>query len=219
MYKAKLLTVMITLILLACGSAYAEDWKVGEKWVYKHEGPRPFSDASNMVKGDRTAEVTAIKGEGANKRYLLKNVWGTEDANPTTSYIDPRNRLHKIEIQYMAVLLLAPPVPTVWPLKAGEQKTLKTKMDAGGFSVPIEYVGKRLKDETVTVPAGKFENCQHVQIIITMQNEMGQPVKGKTEYWYHPKVRNLVKEVTVTNYQGENSYTATSLLKSHTTKN
>ncbi len=102
---------------------------------------------------------------------------------------------------------------------AGLSPYLKTKLEVAGFSVPIEYIGKRLKDETVTVPAGRFENCQHVQILISMQNEMGQPVKGKAEYWYHPKVRNLVKEVTVTNYKGENSYTATSVLKSHTTKN
>ena len=219
MCRVNLFTVVAVLAVLVGPGAQAEDWKVGEKWVYKHDGPRPFSDASNMVKGDRTSEVIAIKGEGANKRYMLKNVWGTDDATPTTSHIDARNMLHKIEIQFMAVMILTPPVPTVWPLKSGEQKTLKTKMEVAGFSVPITYIGKRLKDETVTVPAGKFENCQHVQIIITMQNEMGQPVKGKTEYWYHPKVRNLVKEVTVTNYKGENSYTATSVLKTHTAKN
>jgi hypothetical protein len=69
-----------------------------------------------------------------------------------------------------------------------------------GFSIPIEYAAKRLKDETITIPAGEFKNCQHVQIISSMQNEMGQTVKNKTDHWYHPKVRNFVKEVIVTNY-------------------
>jgi hypothetical protein len=216
MYKVNLLSVFVALVILAGGSVYGEDWKVGEKWIYKHEGPRPFADPSVTVKGDRTVEVTAIKGKGAEKRYLLKNMWGKEDANPSTAYIDSKNMLHKLDIEFMGTLLLDPPVPTIWPLKPGEEKALKTKMDIGGFEIPIEYVAKRLKDETITVPAGKFKNCQHIQIISSLQNETGQTVKNKQEYWYHPKARNLVKEVVVTNYHGDNSYTGTSVLKSHT---
>jgi hypothetical protein len=216
MYKVNSLTVFVALVILAGGSVHGEDWKVGEKWIYKHEGPRPFADPSAIVKGDRMVEVTAIKGEGAEKRYLLKNIWGKEDTNPSTAYIDSKNMLHKLDIEFLGTLLLDPPVPTVWTLKSGEEKILKTKMDIGGFEIPIEYVAKRLKDETITVPAGKFKNCQHVQIISSLQNETGQTVKNKQEYWYHPKVRNLVKEVVVTNYQGDNTYTGTSVLKSHT---
>ncbi len=210
-----LLAVMVTAILVG-GTAYAEDWKVGEKWTYKHEGPRPFSDPSTKIKGDRTVEVTKIEGEGAAKRYLLKTLWGTEDANPTTTYIDPNNMIRKMDIQYMAVLLFNPPVPAIWPMKPGEQKTLKTNMDVGGFVIPIEYVTKRLKDETITVPAGTFEKCRHFEIISSLQNEMGEPMKVKTDQWYHPKTRNFVKEIAITNYQSDNSYTGTSVLKSHT---
>ena len=76
MYKINLLLVIAGLVILTGGNVYAEDWKVGEKWTYKHEGPRPFADSSAMIKGDRTVEVTTIKGEGAEKRYLLKNMWG-----------------------------------------------------------------------------------------------------------------------------------------------
>jgi hypothetical protein len=217
MYKTNVLLVAIVLGVLAGGIAHAEDWKVGEKWTYKHEGPRLFSDPSATIKGDRTVEVTKIEGEGAAKRYLLKTVWGTEDANPTTTYIDPNNTIHKIDIQYMAVLLFTPPVPALWPLKPDEQKTLKTNMDIGGFIMPLEYVAKRLKDETLTVPAGKFEKCRHVQIICSFQNEMGEAAKTKTDYWYHPKVKNFVKEINVMNYQGDNSTTGTSTLKSFTT--
>jgi hypothetical protein len=205
------------LTILIGGSAYAEEWKLGEKWTYKHEGPRPFSDPSFKIKGDRTVEVTKIEGEGAAKRYLLKTVWGTEDANPTTTYIDPKNMIHKMEVHDMAVLLFNPPVPALWRLKIGEKKTIKTNMDIGGFVVPIEYAAKRLQDETLTVPAGKFEKCQHFEIISLYQNEMGQPTKAKTDHWYHPKIKNFVKEVTIMNYQGDNSYTGTSVLKSHTT--
>ncbi|MFC1635257.1 hypothetical protein ACFL5Z_10490 [Planctomycetota bacterium] len=217
MCKVKFLSIVVVLAVLTGGIAHAEDWKLGEKWIYKHEGPRPFSDPSTKIKGERTVEVTKIEGEGAAKRYLLKTVWGTEDANPTTTYIDPNNMIHKMEIQSMAVLVFSPPVPGLWPLKPGEQKTLKTNMDIGGFVIPIEYVAKRLKDETITVPAGKFEKCRHFEIINSYQNEMGQPAKAKVDQWYHPKIKNFVKEVGIMNYQGDNSLTGTSVLKSHTT--
>lgn len=109
MYKVHLFLIIVTLVVLVGGSVYGEDWKVGEKWIYKHEGPRPYSDPSATVKGDRTVEVTAIKGEGTNKRYLLKNKWGTEDANPATSYIDPNNMIYKIDIESLVIVLFDPP--------------------------------------------------------------------------------------------------------------
>ncbi len=218
MYKLNLLLIITGQIILAGGTVYAEEWKVGEKWTYKHEGPRPFADASATIKGNRTVEVTAIKGEGADKRFLLKTLWGTEDANPSTTYIDSKKMLHKIDIEYLGILGFTPPVPAIWLLKPSEQKTIKTQMDVAGFSLPIEYVAKRLKDETITVPAGKFKNCQHIQVITSTQDQTGQPVKHKQDYWYHPEVGNLVKDVVITNYQGDNSYTSTSVLKLHTKK-
>jgi hypothetical protein len=217
MYKINFLSIVVTLTLLMGGTVYAEDWTVGQKWIYQHEGPRPHSNPPATIKGDRTIEVTKIEGEKADKRYLLKTVWGTKDANPSITYIDPNNMIHKLDIQFQVVLLFDPPVPAFWPLKPGEQTTLKTNMDVMGYKIPMEYVVKRLKDETVTVPAGTFENCRRFEIISSMQNEMLQPIKVKTDHWYHPKVKNFVKEVTIVNYQSDTSYTGTSVLKSCTT--
>ena len=219
MNRISLFLVAVMMVTLLVADGQAENWKVGEKWAYQHEGPRPFSDPSTKVEGDRTMEVTAIQGEGAEKRYLLKAHWGTNDTNPSTSYIDAKNLIYKIDVQDMAVILFDPPFPGIWKLKAGEEKTIKTQMDAGGFVIPMECQAKRLEDETLTVPAGTFEKCQHVQILSTLDNPMGGPVKTKTDYWYHPKVKSAVKEVTVTNVGSPNSTTATSLLKSHTKKN
>ena len=42
-------------------------------------------------------------------------------------------------------------------------------------------------------------------------------MKVKSDYWYHPKVKNFVKEVTIMNYQSDNNYNGTSILKSFTT--
>ena len=53
MYKINLLLVIVGLAILSGGNVYAEDWKVGEKWTYKHEGPRPFADPSAKIQGDR----------------------------------------------------------------------------------------------------------------------------------------------------------------------
>jgi len=182
MSKISLFLVAVMLVTLLVADGQAEDWKVGEKWAYQHEGPRPLSDPSSEVKGDRTMEVTAIQGQGAEKRYLLKNRWGATDINPATSYIDAKNLIRKIDVQDLAVLLFDPPLPAIWTLKAGEEKTLKTQMDAGGFVLPMECQAKRLKDETLTVPAGTFKKCHHVQILSTLDNPMGEPVKTKTDY-------------------------------------
>lgn len=212
MRRASQVAVVVALVVLV-GAAGGADWKVGEKWTYKHEGARPYADPSAKVQGDRTVEVTAIEGEGDEKRTLLRNLWGTADPNPTVTHIDPGNLIHQIDIQAMGTLRFKPPIPAIWSLKVGEQKTIKTVVDFGAFTLRIEYVAKRLPDETVTVPAGRFENCQHVSTVSTTVSDFMPPTKSKMDYWYHPSVKSSVKEVTITNFESDNSYTATSLLK------
>jgi len=68
MYKINFISIAATLVIVAGGTAYAEDWKVGQKWIYQHDGPRPHSTPPTTIKGDRTIEVTSIQGEGAAKR-------------------------------------------------------------------------------------------------------------------------------------------------------
>jgi hypothetical protein len=119
----------------------------------------------------------------------------------------------------MAVLAFEPPVPVFWSLKIGEEKKLTSKTSFAGFAMTIEYRAKRLADEDLTVPAGTFKDCQHVQIVSTMRSDMMPPSKSKMDYWYHRSVKNLVKEIVVTDYEGASSYTGTSVLKAHTTKN
>jgi hypothetical protein len=203
------------------GSVHAEDWKLGQTWTYQHEGSRPLSDASTTVEGDRVIAVVAVKGAGSDKRYLLKNTWGKNDVNAATSYIDSNAMVHKTDIESLETVLFAPPIPAVWTsLKAGKEKILKTNMSVSGFSIPLTYTAKRLKDETLIVPAGTFKDCVHVQIVSSMENPMtGGTSKSRIDQWYHPQVKNFVKETTVTNYQADNSYSATSVLKSCTKGN
>lgn len=206
-------SVAVVVWVVVASSAIATDWKVGEKWTYQHEGPRPYADPSAKVQGDRIVEVTAIEGEDAERRTLLKSLWGTADGNPAVLHIDAKNLIHKIDIQAMGVLRFDPPIPALWSLKVGEQKIVKTKVDVGGFAMTIQYVAKRLDDETVTVPAGRFEKCQHVTIVSTTESDFAPSTKNKMDYWYHPSVKNSVKEVIITNFDSDNSYSATSTLK------
>ena len=63
---------------------------------------------------------------------------------------------------------------------------------------------------------GFAEKCHHIQVVLTIDNPMGLPIKSKVDHWYHPRARNAVKEVTVTNFGDDNAHTGTSVLKSHT---
>jgi hypothetical protein len=218
---SRLSWLLVVAVVLMSGSVHAEDWKLGQTWTYLHEGPRPYSDALSTVEGDRVVTVTGIKGAGAAKRYILKNIWGKNDPNPATSYFDAKALIHQTDIDSLATILFNPPIPGFWTsLKVGEQKVLKTNMSVSGLAIPLTFTVKRLVDEILIVPAGKFTDCIHVQIISSMENPMGGgSSQTKTDQWYHPQVKNFVKEKIVTNFQADNSYAATSVLKAFTPGN
>ena len=75
---------------------------------------------------------------------------------------------------------------------------------------------KRLRDEAVTVPAGKFESCRRVHATIHATDAQGQATETQTDYWFHPRANGLVKEVSILNSHSVDTHTSTSLLKSHT---
>ena len=216
---SRLSCLWLVAVVLTGGTVYAKDWQVGQTWTFQHEGPRPYADALSTVEGDRVVTVTAIQGAGKDKRYLLKNTWGKKDPNPATSYLDAQDLIHQIEIEALGAILLKPPVPAFWTsLKVGEQMVVKADMSFSGFSMPLEYTVKRLMDEVVKVPAGTFKDCVHIQVITQMENPMaGGTSQTKLDHWFSPRVKYLVKEKVVTNFQADNSYTATSVLKSYTT--
>ena len=190
--------------------------KVGEKWIYQHEGTRPLSNPPAAIRGDRTNEVIAVKGEAANKRWLLKHVWGEKDENPGILHLDAENRLHQVDVGTSLNLTFTPPVPMEWAeLKSGEQKTYESKMAVAGFEVPLKYEANRLPDETVRVPAGEFTLCRHIQVVVHGTDAQGQPSKSRSDYWFHPKANGLVKEITISNYDTDAKQTSTSTLKTH----
>ena len=109
-----------------------------------------------------------------------------------------------------------PPVPTDWPdLAVGESTTFETKLAVVGFEMPLKYEVKRLEDQTITVPAGKFEGCRHIQMVILGVDPSGQPSKTRYDHWLDTRGAGLIKEIAVTNYQSENSQRTICSLKEH----
>ncbi|MCL4180793.1 MAG: hypothetical protein KJ072_23985 [Verrucomicrobia bacterium] len=194
----------------------AEVGKLGEKWIYQQEGPRPMSNPPATVEGDRVDEFVAVTGEGEGKRWQIKSVWGKNDETPSIATIDSRLRLHQVEVGSVMTISFTPPTPTDWPdLKVGESTTFETKIAVMGFEVPLQYEVKRLADETITVPAGKFDGCRHIQMVVTGTDPSGQPNRTRYDHWLDSKGHGLIKEIVVSNFQSDTSHRSVSSLKEH----
>ncbi len=205
-------------LTLACAQivAAASLGKVGEKWIFAQEGPRPLSNPPVTVEGDRVDELVAINGEGDAKRWQLKSVWGKNDETPSLASVDELFRLHKVEIGSALTIEFTPPVPTLWTdLEVGKSTTFETKLAVMGFEVPLKYEIKRLPDEDVTVPAGKFDGCRHIQMVVHGSDPSGQPTKNRYDQWLDAKGGGVVKEIVVTNFQSDNSHRNICSLKEH----
>ena len=217
---------IFVLLTVACVSALAvyadsaEKWTVGEKWTYSHEGPMPWRPPEREIVGDRVREVIRIEGEGEEKRWLRTEKWGSDDYDPGVSYITKDGLLDKVEAGN-GLISAEPPCPTSYmSLKPGEDQSWESRLAMdGGFGMTWKVKAKRAADETVTVPAGEFKNCIHVQTTeeMDMSSDTGEiTVQVKRDYWYHTKVNGAVKE-SFSYAMGDNAIPkGTSVLKSYT---
>ncbi len=225
--KACLFLIVCSISLGAIAAEKADPFAVGEKWVYKHDGPRPMSRSSDQIEGDRIQVVTEIRGEGEKKLWIIKETYGADDERPTSYYIDVNKQYAKRDSGPDRSMTYDPAVPYYFPeLKVGEEKEIKTNSSFGQGEFPISMTYKRVADETVKVPAGEFENCQHykVEIVYTF-NRGGNEMKmtSNNELWYNAKVNGMVKIVLIRpdrefNGQVRKGYTATSELKEYSRK-
>lgn len=224
MLKRTMLLTVLTVGVIAGLNVSAGELTVGEKWIYEHTGARPMSPPDVTFDGERTREVVKIEGEGADKRWLLKEQWGSDDERPVTYYLDARKMISKFEVGDGQMIEYKKPIPEDWSdLKVDEEKTVESSFSFGANDMPLKIVAKRLKDETVKVPAGEFVDCCHVQVTNTMtfsgdQGEM--KFSFQYDYWYHEKANGLVKIVFKMDMPdgGGEGQTGTSVLKSHTAK-
>ncbi len=192
------LTVIIGFAMLGAAFGYADPYSVGEKWAYEHEGSIPWRSPDQTVDGNRTREVVAVEGEGEEKRWIIREQWGTNDSNPTKSYVDSNRKVHKVEMSEGNTISFDPPIPSDYMnLKIGDKSEVKTKFQMpNGQEVPYTITAVRVDDETIKVPAGELK-CMHVKLEETFQiSSQGQKivVKSTRDHYYHQKYNGLVME-------------------------
>jgi hypothetical protein len=217
-----------------------QGYQIGEKWVYQHEGPKierwELSWDFDPFKGERTKEVMTVEKSNGKKYWVIKESFGAKDPVQTLHYVDERNLVVKhitlmVQMSGMRVISLNKPA---YPfdyvsLKIGEEKEFQSQRTVKSFysTYPIAIKFKRLEDQTVEVPAGKFINCQHLKVSISYtipwneDRDLGQCIISRdSDLWYHAQANGVVKEVTHSEsfeYMGEirPGYTITSVLKSY----
>jgi hypothetical protein len=221
-----------TLVGLLCVIAWArqdakEPFEVGQRWEYRHEGPRPGGIDPNDIDGERIMHVIGVIEEPQGKQWIIEERFTKDEKAIGRLYVNKERLLMAIEIENqkgeVAKLRYNPPVPhQVTELNIGEERIIETslQMDSAEFSLPSTIVIRRLENETITTPAGEFVDCGHYKITAksTFNIKIAKiPVTEERERWYHPQVNGLVKEV----YQkgpvkfltwSREGYTATSVL-------
>ncbi len=246
MKKLSIFTVFILTVLMLATAAESvameseRAYQVGEKWVYQHEGPKierwVQSWELNPFEGERIKEVIKVEKNNGKKYWVIKESFGPTDFVQTHHYVDDRSLVGKfktimLKMSGMSVKTLNEPA---YPfdyvsLEIGEEKEFQSQRTVKGFysTYPLNVKFKRMEDQTIEVPAGKFKNCRHFEISTSYtipwdgNLDRGQCVISRdTDLWYHPQANGVVKEVTQSEpfeYMGEirQGFTITSVLKSY----
>lgn len=223
-------------VAVESGRAY----QIGEKWVYQHKGPKierwePSWDLEPF-EGERTKEVVSVEESNGKKCWVIKESFGATDLVQTHHYVDDRNLVGKFKTVMLqmggegVVTLNKPGYPFDYVgLKIGEEKEFKSQRVVVPFysTYPLSIRFKRLENQTVEVPAGKFKNCRHLRVSISYTVPWHEDldwrqfsIRRDTDFWYHPRANGIVKEITHSEpfeFMGEirQGYTITSVLKSY----
>ena len=204
------ITILSVFISLCYSTTWAEQdmkepFEVGQRWVYKHEGPRPGSIEPNDIDGERIIQVIGVVEQPKSKRWIIEDRF-TKGVNAVARFhVNEKRLTTSLEIENekseVATLIYDPPIPyQIMEMNIGQEKTIETslKMDSPEFTLPTTIEIRRLDDETITTPAGEFVNCLHFKITtksIFNIKIAKIPVIEERERWFHPKVNGPVKEV------------------------
>jgi len=224
--------VLVMVLFLGAGGR-AATYEVGQRWVYRHEGPRPGSIDPNTIDGQRIILViSAEQKEGVNHWVLQERYTADTGVVGRLQVSDAEGLMgFEIESEESEVAQMTYDTPMPYPvaqLDVGQETTFENvlRMHSPEFAMPIKVVTKRMEDETITTPAGEFLNCQHYRTTTqsTINVKVAKvPVSEWRDRWYHESVNGLVKEV----YQkdavkflawSQAGYTATSTLEAFDTQ-
>lgn len=201
------LAIGLAIVLGGCISVASQEerdasFTVGERWTYKHEGPKPWGDGSTSIRGDRTVEVLAIVGQGGQQRWIVEEKFGETDPDAMRMHIDA-NRCVVAQELVNSLARLVPPFPLEYSrMPIGEKVVSKYTLvsSSDGGRSPIQVVSKRSRNQSIQVPAGRFKDCLHVTNEITAAFDGGRvTVRCIQEIWYSAKVNGVVKETYVFN--------------------
>ena len=213
---------------LACGAqGAAAKFEVGQRWVYRHEGPRPGSVEPNVIDGQRILHVISRVEEQDETTWVIEETFTNSMEVIGRLYVDEARRLTALDIENdkgeVAALYYDPPVPyQVAEMDVGRAETIETtlRVKSADFALPSTITIRRLENETITTPAGEFADCLHYTVTSrsTIDIKLAKiRITEQRRRWYHPRVHGLVKEV----YRREpvrfltwsrDGYTATSVL-------
>jgi len=195
---------LLVALSLAVG-ARAGAFDLGQRWVYQHEGPRPGSGEPNAIDGQRIRQVIATDSKQGQEQWVIEERF-TADANTVGRlHVAEGRLLTAIEIENaqgeVAKMTYDTPVPYLMPeMEIAAEKVVETvlRMESPKFALPVKVVIWRLEDESLTTPAGRFEQCRHYQM--TTQSTINAkvttiPLVEERHLWYHDSVNGLVKEV------------------------
>jgi len=189
-----LLSVVCCVIFVNC--VMADEFTVGEKWVYQHAGSRSSGSIGQPVDGDRIREIVSTTEEKGEQRWVLSEQWGTNDPVSSKMFICAERLIHKVDAGAQ-MLAFKPPVKLdSMDLKPGEEKIFKSKITDKDNFYQFEWKVKGLSKETIKVPAGEFKDCTKVDATVTVSvpGAEGFNIVMKYRYWYHPDVNGFVKE-------------------------
>jgi len=198
------------LIGLFCAVAWPEQavhesFEVGQRWEYRHEGPRPGDIEPNAIDGQRIVHVISVADEPGGKQWVIEERFTKSRDVIGRLHVNQEQMLTMLEIENqkgeVAKLRYDPLIPyRATDLAPGETRTIETtlRMDAAAFFLPTTIMMERLGDETIATPAGEFVGCRHYRTTTasTVNIKIAKiPITEEREQWYHGSVHGLVKEV------------------------
>ena len=187
------------------GSGPQAPFEVGQRWRYRHEGPRPGNVEPNVIDGERILWVlSATEGSGDNAIRCRGTIYERREGHRTAlrrrGWIagGHRNRERKRR-NCPAAVRSADGLRAAGNGGWGDHNDFTTlRMDSADFALPSKTTIERLADETITTPAGDFAGCPHYRSVTasTVNVKIAKiPMTEERERWHHPTAQGMVKEV------------------------
>lgn len=186
-------------------SAALGSFEVGQRWEYRHEGPRPGDVEPNAIDGQRILRVISAADEPSGKQWIIEEQFTNGPQVIGRSHVNDSHFLTQTEIENnkgeVAHVKYEPLIPyRVLDLAVGAKRTIETTVTMEGvdFKLPVAITMERLADETVDTPAGEFTGCRHYRTttLSTINIKIGKiRSTEEREQWFHDGVHGMVKEV------------------------